>query len=397
MLKRNFENSFDLIILHPRDSSSLRLWKNAYYFESLAESLILYLENSEIVTNLEIYHFSSSVSEALENNKKIKFINIFDQFGIENIATYNEKEDLLVYVDTVPHLNFALEIEKNYSWAKFTYFTNSKEIFNRLDASKDILIQSRLQLLKMFLLKNEKKFTAILVARVDDMNFQLLYKLLSPIKLYTFDEGLFTIQIDSIYNSQNKITRASGIKAYLSNKLFKFPIPASYFYKTNSIHYTSYNKKNFSRSIIDSEKLRYLNTKNDQPRIMKIFIGQPWHYMHFSEKALSAITSFINQVSPDIYLIHPREDLSIIDKNIDINISRIQCHSSSEKFINQLIVDESSEIYTVASTLVLGISKGAKIQLVYSSSFDKKIIFGQQNLEKTLVIEGASYSKIDLD
>ena len=156
-LKRNFENSFDLVILHPRDLSSLRLWKNAYHFHSIAENIISYLESLSIVTNLEIYHFDSSVTLSMKNSKKINLINVLKKFPIEDENTFNEKENFLVFVDTNPHLTMALEIEKRFSWAKFTYCTNNSEIFNRLNSSRDIYFNNRFEILKMFLWKKEKK------------------------------------------------------------------------------------------------------------------------------------------------------------------------------------------------------------------------------------------------
>lgn len=395
-LKRNFENSFDLVILHPRDLSSLRLWKNAYHFHSIAENIISYLESLSIVTDLEIYHFDSSVTLSLKNSKKINLINVLKKFPIEDENTFNEKENFLVFVDTNPHLTMALEIEKRFSWAKFTYCTNNSEIFNRLNSSRDIYFNNRFEILKMFLWKKEKKFTSILIARVDDLDFQLLYKLLSPLKLYTFDEGLFTIQPHSIYNSQETITKKDGIKKYLSYIFFKFPIPVTYFYKNNNFHFTNFNINNFTKSIIDSKKLRPIKLSNIQQKIKKIFVGQPWQYMYFSEKALDQVTSFINKTSPDIYLIHPRENFSIIDKDIDAGISRIKCHSSSEKFVNQLAADEGVELFTVASTLVVGISN-AQIKLIRSQSFDERIIFGQKNLSNTLELEGSKFDIIEID
>ncbi|MDA7562978.1 glycosyltransferase family 52 protein [Gammaproteobacteria bacterium] len=396
-LKRNFENFFDLIILHPRDTTSLRLWNNAFHFNSIAENIISSLENSSTVTDIDVYHFSSSVSDTFKNNKKISLIDIFKKFPTEDEQTFNHIENFLVYVDTNPHLVMALEIEKRFSWAKFTYCTDKEEIFNRLDPSKDILFKNRLEILKYCFWEIEEKFTAVLAARVDDLTFQLLYKLLPPLKIYTFDEGLFTIQSDSIYNSQENFTRKSGIKRYLSYKFFKFPIPASYFYKNNFFHFTHFHNENFSRSLIDKKKLKYIQPSFKQKGIKKIFVGQPWQYMHFSQSSLENLSRFINRSSIDIYLIHPRENITLIDKNLHMNISRIRCFSSSESFVNQLMLDQDVEIYTVASTLVLGLEKSTKINIVHSSSFDEKIIYGQENLGNVLEVEGFNFHIINID
>lgn len=397
LLERNYLETFDLIILHPRDQSSLNRWPNAYHFESLAEDIINNILSSGLTHELNIYHLGSSVEDAFIKNDHISslnFINLIDKEKVESNAQFLEEENILVFVDTIPHLFFAKEIEKRFAYAKFHYITNKSEIYDRLDNSKDSYVHSKMHLLKFVRNAKNRNFSTIMAARVDDIDFQLLYKFLPTAKIYTFDEGLFTIQLDSVYNSQFKIQKNIGLKYFIGSKLIKFPLPATFFYKNNSQHFTSYKESNFDRSIISQDKLSYINLTKDEKEVTKIFIGQPWHYMHFNDQSLIALTKFINNISPDLYLIHPREDIELIDRYLSESISKLASRSSAEMLLNKIIGNKKVSIFSVASTLVLGLNKNASIHIVSSPNFDSRIRYGQENLKETLRVEGTHFNEM---
>ena len=131
--------------------------------------------------------------------------------------------------------------------------------------------------------------------------------------------------------------------------------------------------------------------------ISSIFVGQPWQFMYLSNAAIKQIAKFINNLSPEIYLIHPREDFKKIDKYLNPNISRVICKSSAEDFINRVIGTDNMDIYTVASTLVVGLSKQGRVMLVTSEKFDERVKFGQQNLMKTLNSQELPFKEIKID
>jgi len=399
-LKRKYQDHFDLILLHPRDTSEVQMWKNAFHFESLAEGLIAYLISISDVKKCNIYHFNSSALDTIEENPKLYFINLLeeahDYFDAASESQLFRNEKILVYVDTFPHLRFARDIEKFIPNAKFTYITPNLEIFYRLDPSKDIFLKKKRNAFRLAS-KEKESFDALLAARVDDLNFQLLYKLLSPIKLYTFDEGLFTIQLDSIYNSQLTIPKSVGWKYFLSSRVINFPMPAAFFYQNTNYHFSKFKKQNFDRSLIDADKVLIVDKDEQTAGISSIFVGQPWQFMYLSNAAIKQIAKFINNLSPEIYLIHPREDFKKIDKYLNPNISRVICKSSAEDFINRVIGTDNMDIYTVASTLVVGLSKQGRVMLVTSEKFDERVKFGQQNLMKTLNSQELPFKEIKID
>jgi len=399
-LKRKYQDHFDLILLHPRDTSEVQMWKNAFHFESLAEGLIAYLIEIPDVKKCNIYHFNSSALDTIQEKSKLNFVNLLEEAHDYFHATSDNQlfrnEKILVYVDTFPHLRFARDIEKFIPSAKLTFITSNLEIFHRLDTSKDMFLKRKRNALRLAS-KEKESFDALLAARVDDLNFQLLYKLLSPTKLYTFDEGLFTIQLDSIYNSQLTIPKSVGWKYFLSSKLINFPMPAAFFYQNTDYHFTKFKKQNFDRSLIDADKVLIIDAEEKIAGISSIFVGQPWQFMYLSKAAVKQIAKFINNLCPEIYLIHPREDFAKIDKYLNPNISRVICKSSAEDFINRIIGTEKRDIYTVASTLVVGLSEQGRIRLVTSEKFDERVKFGQQNLVKTLDSQGLPYKEIKID
>jgi hypothetical protein len=400
LLERDYWGAFDLVILHPRDQSSLNRWPNAHHFETLAENLINYILSLETILELNIYHLGSSVEDAFVQNNfsnKLNFINLSNQDAKESNAQFLEKENILVFVDTIPHLHFAREIEKQFAYAKFHYITNKSTIYDQLDSSKDTFVHSKLSLLKFVKNSKNRSFSSIMAARVDDIDFQLLYKLLPPLKIYTFDEGLFTIQLDSVYNSQFKINKNIGLKYFLGSRYVNFPFPATYFYENNSKHFTSYKKENFDRSIISKDKLCFIEPAKEEREITKVFIGQPWHYMYFSEQSIINLAKFINNINPDIYLIHPREDIALIDKYLHESVLKLASKSSAEILLNRIIGNKKVNVYSVASTLLLGLNKSCSIHIINSPTFDQRIRYGQENLKETLRVEDIHFTEIFID
>jgi hypothetical protein len=74
-LESEYNNFFDLIILHPRDKSSLTTWSNAHYFESSAEEVLFYIIEKKFINRCDIYHFGSSTLDIIKD-KKITSINL---------------------------------------------------------------------------------------------------------------------------------------------------------------------------------------------------------------------------------------------------------------------------------------------------------------------------------
>lgn len=80
-LEDKYKNYFDLVILHPRDSSKPSYAKNSYHFIALAEEVILYIESMNEVRSLEVRHFNSSAGHSLQKTAKLNVINIRREVG----------------------------------------------------------------------------------------------------------------------------------------------------------------------------------------------------------------------------------------------------------------------------------------------------------------------------
>ena len=396
-LFENRELRFDIIIPHPRDNSELLRFPNVLELDSLAESLLDELSSNSSILQIEVYHFTSSATIPFLKDKKFKFIDLKENFFFK-VEEGSLKFDLrlVVYVDTIPHLESARSIQKQFFSKSFHYVTNNSQIFKKLDKASSTLIESKWSMLRFAAKLTKNQFDGILVARVDDIYFQILFKFSGIENILTFDEGLFTVQNNSIYNSQVKIDIQNGLRAYLSSKLYNLPLPAANILEQSKLHFTHFSKANFSRSVIHDDKIVEIRRSNQRYQIKKIFIGQPWHYMGLDSKHLKILSNYINSNEFDLYLIHPREEISIIENLIHPSISFIKMHSSAEVFLQKLINVSLSEVYTIASTLVTSLGSHSIIKVVSNHTFPNEVKISQDNLCKTLDCQKTHYEFIEI-
>jgi len=339
---------------------------------------------------INILYFQDDLPEAVPHNRKIKFFNLNTiTRGLDPLSNCNK---ILVYIDTISHLKKVQLIELEYPFKKFIFMTSSKEIFLQLNEDIDIYFFSKIQLLLHVFLKKMPIFDSILIARVDDLYFKLLYRFNSFCKLLTFDEGLFTIYNRSVYNSPSNL---SGRHSLL-HKIFDLK-DSSFFYSKTDHHFTWFQKERFEGLSIPCERLIKLENHIKQNSITKIFIGQPWHYMFPNKFFMQSLSQFINKNNIDIYLTHPREDIGIISQQLRPEISLVTSHSAGEVFINKLLAEQDIEIFTIASTLVTGISGNASIVILESPFIDKEIIRSQENLKETLASNGTNFKVLAID
>jgi len=302
----------------------------------------------------------------------------------------------LIYIDTFPHYVKSKELISHIN-NESTFFTTNRKIYDKINNINKLYVNPknllRLAFLILHIRKNE--FFSICVARTDALVFQLLFKFCAFKEVYTFDEGLYTINKHSIYNSQFKIERSYHTRLYLLNRILNFPIPAAYFYKKNSKHYTWFSKSAFSNSIIDKFKIIDLNKpllkKNKK---LKIMIGQPWHYM-ISDSHIKKLFKFINISEFNIYLEHPREKLHLYESLINEQISILRVNPSSEEFLRYL--DQNNvEIYSLTSTLVCNVPDNFSIFIINIDKSKKRLIYDQENLYLALSGMNKTFQKINL-
>ena len=304
----------------------------------------------------------------------------------------------LIFVDTLPHFSKSKELLRHIEY-KSTFITTNKEIFLRMKKFDSFYLPklSFFSLFKLIFRIRRNDFTSICVARTDSLIFQILYIFCSFKEIITFDEGLYSINKSSIYNSQFKIERKFHTRLYLLNKLINFPIPAAYFYKINSRHYTWFPVSAFSDSIIDKRKIKQLKLKNDKSfEKIKIMIGQPWQFMYLKELQIKRIFNYVNSNNFNIYLKHPKEDLQICKQYLDDDVPLINSEPDSEVFLKNINTG-NLEIYTLTSTLSCNIAEDIKINIVRLSQIDIKLGNDQEVLLKTLERLNKSPNIIQID
>ena len=339
---------------------------------------------------INILCFQEDMPKEVPQNRKIKFFNLNSVTrGLAPLANSNK---ILTYIDTITHLRKAQLIESEYPFKKFIFVTSSTDIFLQLNKDIDIYYFSKIQLLLCIFFKKMPIFDSILVSRVDDLYFKLIYRFNSFCKLLTFDEGLFTIHHGSVYNSPSALSRRNS----LFHKIFNLK-DTSFFYSITNHHFTWFQKNRFEGLAIPFERLIKLENHVKQNSVNKIFIGQPWQFMFPNKFFMESLSQFINKNNIDIYLTHPREDIDIISEQLGPDVSLVTCHSSGEDFINKLLVEKDVEIFSIASTLVTGVSDKASIFIVESPYTDREVIRSQENLKETLKSQEYNFKVISID
>ena len=76
----------------------------------------------------------------------------------------------------------------------------------------------------------------------------------------------------------------------------------------------------------------------------------------------------MNNLSPDIYILHPREDGKLI-RSLDKNITIINCPNGSEDFINKLSINNDIEVFTEKSGIIFDLKKD--INVTFIDLFDR--------------------------
>ena len=138
-----------------------------------------------------------------------------------------------------------------------------------------------------------------------------------------------------------------------------------------------------------------LNIEKEPKALNKIFIGQPWQFMHVGPHELQKLATFINDNGIDLYLIHPRENNLMVDK-LNHKISIISSSTSSEELINRIIGSNIVDVYTVASTLATGLTFNSQIKIISMNDIDPRLKASQDNLALALKSLGIKFEQLDI-
>ena len=268
-------------------------------------------------------------------------------------------------------------IQKDYHrWKidKIAIFLANKEKKRIEDFKVKVILQDNFSFKDLF---DKKRYKYFVGCNVDDLNFQLLFKFLKYEKFYTFDEGQRNLDIKDKYYSQNFSIKKQK-KFYFLNKLFGFPKVFKSFYKKNS-HITFYDPNYFNHPLKKDGILIFLPRNDSYKKITKIFIGvsSNWIYSHkddllnkpdYINQKIKEASEKVNNLSPDIYILHPGEDGKLI-RSLDKNITIINCPNGSEDFINKLSINNDIEVFTEKSGIIFDLKKD--INVTFIDLFDR--------------------------
>jgi len=302
-----------------------------------------------------------------------------------------------VFVDTSTHLRAAKIILREKRITNYIFLSTSEKILKKIPPQKAIKIKSIFSTVwKLLFNKDIKRCNILLASRVDSILFQIIFFMKNFEHLYTFDEGLFTIQYNSRYNCEVMQPILFERSFYWMNKFFSFPVNPSYFYRITSKHFTFFEKFNFRHSLIDNSKIELLPLRQNFRKMKNIWIGQPWQSMFLDKDSLEKLRCFIEDSAIDLYLVHPREDRSIISDYLDTSITQIHCISPAEDFLEKLTGLSSFKIFVVASTATISLSSSNSVTLINISGCGEALLESQQALKDALLAKNINFDEVTI-
>ena len=229
----------------------------------------------------------------------------------------------------------------------------------------------------LFLLRDLKKINQdYIVAANHDMHFfQCLYWASSNKDLISFDEGVGHLRKESRYYWE-KHSFFGGQKKFILNKLTGFPIPEGLILNQSKLHYTLLPLDAHSHPLFNQVPLKHLVIKKPKINIKTIFLGTDTYWTFYPSKeslrskeypqALREYSDLVNNLKPDIYLMHPREDDDIL-KLLLKDIYVINSLGESSLLINAL-----AEIRGNKAIVVYARTSGSSLEL--SPKVDLRLI-----------------------
>lgn len=196
-----------------------------------------------------------------------------------------------------------------------------------------------------YLIKNYmifSNFNKIYFATITDKHIYVFLRFFRYTNLITFDDGLGNIYTEGIFFEETE--QLNYIKNRISN------------------HYTIYDG---FENIVSKDRLLKIslldkveNNKNDQDKVVSIFLGQP--YEEFLDKSfnLRNFELFLKKIGIDYYYPHPREKERVVDLNY-VNTPLI-----FEDYAVDLLSKYSRlKVYTFTSSAILNICGLENVEL----------------------------------
>ena len=241
-------------------------------------------------------------------------------------------------------------------------------------------------LLMLIFRERNSIFDVYLLANIDMLSAQFLLKFLRHKEFHTFDEGHINTREDGKYYIR-EFTHPHSRRWKILNKIFGFPMPWGTLYDMSDYHYSFFNPEKIKHPLSSHKNFRFVKRQNISENIEKIFLGvnSYWGWTDNREiadnktlyhEALVKAAGRINSLKPDLYLMHPREDNSLIEL-LDDSTTVLRNIFGNEKLINSLfLLNKNLTVYTVMSGAIYDLNPLIKVR--YANIFDR---FDQEHFD----------------
>tara|TARA_Y100001935_G_scaffold158798_1_gene130696 strand:+ start:3102 stop:4079 length:978 start_codon:yes stop_codon:yes gene_type:complete len=287
--------------------------------------------------------------------KKVNFNSFLDKT--------DKSKKSICFIDSLLHFK-KIEQVKTLSNIKILFLINEKTLIREMKNSnyEFIYFENYLSLIKNIFKLRKENFNFLFAACVDQMYFQLIFFLCRFSFFATIDEGIFSVDKLSRFNSEKKFKKDTHKLYFYLEKIFNFPKAPNFFIEKSIYHFGWFNKNLYEETMLEDKVILM-----DQPKGLidvkpKIFIGQPFKWMGLDPKNLDQIINFIKNEKIDFYLKHPRETKqnSILSK---INCPVINIDTDAENFLNIIYKDRLC-IFSFMSSVIFGISNKFDVNII---------------------------------
>ena len=250
----------------------------------------------------------------------------------------------LIYIQETYYLENLNVVLRNLENNNYKYI--SRKTLKNIPKEDQYIVENTFDVINVLFSLRKINFEKFIASNVDDFYFHLIFRFASFNNFISYDEGQRSIVLNDHY-FQRSFEKKGQKKLALMNRILGFPKPYGEYYDYSDIHYTFYNHNLIEHNLKNHKNIVFLNKKSTARSIEKIFIGisSNWRYManktlnlnsaEYLEKILAA-AKVINQLNPDLYLMHPRENNDLVDLlNENINVVK-DIGGKSHVLINKL-------------------------------------------------------------
>ena len=260
----------------------------------------------------------------------------------------------ICFIDSALHLKKVQQIQ-TFSNSEILFLVSNKNLIKEIKNSNHeyIYFKNYFSLIKNIFKLRKENFNFLIAACVDQIYFQLIYFLCKFSFFVSIDEGIFSVDKSSRFNSEMSFNFETHKLFFFLEKIFNFPKVPQYFLDKSIYHFGWFNKNLYKNTMIENKVIFMEQSTEQVAGRLKIFIGQPFKWMGLDADNLNQIIEFIKNERIDIYLKHPRETKqnSIISK---INCPIVETETDAETFLN-LIYQDRLVIFSYMSSVVFGI------------------------------------------